>query len=65
MKVEDFMEEAKKKYQEQVDFEIEIIAKNLHATYERNQREKDCPHSNTSTYNHGYHEVCNDCGKEV
>lgn len=66
--VEDFMEEAKVKYQEQVDFQILKIAKGLLADHQKKEKEaiqKDCPHSSTSSYNHGYHKICNDCGFEL
>lgn len=26
---------------------------------------KECSHQNTFTYNHGYHKICEDCGKEL
>lgn len=32
---------------------------------ERIERGLECAHSNKFTYNHGYHTVCTECGKEV
>lgn len=67
-KVEDFIPQARLKYQENVEFEIRKIAHQLledHEYKEKKIKQDNCPHLKTSSYNHGYHEICNECGKEV
>lgn len=63
-----YMEEAKKIYHRKQQNEIERIADDLRKKDELENKKKiqdKCPHERTWSYNHGYHEKCRDCGKEV
>lgn len=63
-----FLAQARIEVKRQEDWDVEAMANKLQKEYRaklQEEKQANCVHEHTFSYNHGYHTICEDCGKEL